>query len=92
VGEGSIWVIGLARDVLWRIDRRGGGAVIAATIPLAGQPAGIAVGDGAVWVADATGAVLRIDPKRNEVVERIPITGVPHGLAFGLGRLWIALD
>jgi hypothetical protein len=37
-------------------------------------------------------AILRIDPKRNEVVKRIPITGLPHCLAFGLGRLWIALD
>jgi streptogramin lyase len=92
LGEGSIWVIGLARSVLWRIDSRGGGAVIRATIPLPGQPAGVAVGAGAVWVADATGAILKIDPKKNEIVKRIPITGVPHSLAFGLGRLWVALD
>jgi hypothetical protein len=45
-----------------------------------------------VWIADATGAILRIDPEKNEIVKRIPITGVPHSLAFGLGRLWIALD
>src|SRR5262249_16229741 len=39
IGEGSIWVVGISRSVLWRIDRRGGGDVIAATIHLGGQPA-----------------------------------------------------
>jgi len=92
VGEGSIWVVGVARSVLWRIDQRGGRVVIEATIPLPGQPAGLAVGAGAVWIADATGGILRIDPTKNEVVKRIPITGVPHSLAFGLSRLWITLD
>lgn len=91
VGAGSIWVVGLASDLLWRIDPNGGG-VVKATIRLPGQPAAVVFADGAVWVADANGAILKIDPKRNEIVKRIPITGVPHSLAFGLGRLWVALD
>jgi DNA-binding beta-propeller fold protein YncE len=97
IGAGSIWVPGIARGVLWRIDSRGG--AIAATIPLrghpsgraVGEPAGVAVGAGFVWVADATGGVLMIDPKTNDVLERIPIAGVPHGVAFGLGRVWVSL-
>jgi DNA-binding SARP family transcriptional activator len=100
VGEGSLWAVGIARGVLWRLDARAG--VVAATIPLHGQhpvnlisstnPAGAAVGAGAVWVADANGAILKINPNTNDVVARIPVQGVPSGLAFGFGRLWIALD
>jgi DNA-binding beta-propeller fold protein YncE len=51
----------------------------------------VAVGGGSVSVADATGAVLKIDPATNEVVDRVPIAGVPHAIAFGLGRVWVAL-
>jgi hypothetical protein len=97
VGAGSVWVAGLARGVLWRIDSRGD--AITATIPLrgnraglaVGEPAGVAVGGGFVWVADATGGVLKIDPTTNEVVDRLPIAGVPHAIAFGFGRVWVAL-
>jgi streptogramin lyase len=90
IDGGSIWVVGLARGVLWRIDARTDS--VTATIHLRGQPAGVAVGAGAVWVADAAGGILKIDPDTNEVVERIPIAGVPQSLAFGLGRVWVALD
>ena len=97
VAAGSVWVPGIARGVLWRIDSRG--SAITATIPLrrnpggraVGEPAGVAVGAGSVWVADATGGVLKIDPKTNTVVERIPIAGFPHGIAFGPGHVWVAL-
>jgi DNA-binding beta-propeller fold protein YncE len=99
VGAAAVWVPGIARGVLWRIDSRG--AATTATIPLRGQhhpagravgePAGVAVGAGFVWVADATGGVLKIDPKTNSVLRRIPIDGVPHGITFGLGRVWVAL-
>jgi glutamine cyclotransferase len=86
----SLWVIGIGRGVLWRVDRRTWHVV--ATIPLRGQPNGVAVAGHAVWVADGTGVILKIDPHRNAVVARIPITGVPRALAYGLGRLWVALD
>jgi hypothetical protein len=90
IGDGSVWVVGIARGVLWRVDARAG--VITATISLGGQAESVAFGAGTVWVADGTGAILKIDPAKNEIVKRIPITGVPESLAFGLGRLWIALD
>ena len=90
IGDGSVWVVGIARGVLWRVDARTD--VITATIPLGGQPESVAFGERAVWVADGTGAIVKIDPETNGVVKRIPITGVPKSLAFGLGRLWVALD
>jgi YVTN family beta-propeller protein len=52
----------------------------------------VAVGGGAVWVADRPAQILKVNPNTNKVVARIPVDGVPSGLAFGFGRLWIALD
>ena len=69
------------------IDARTGRAT--APVPLGGAPAGVAVADDAVWVADVTrGAVRRVDPERGTVVETIPIGGGPDGLAAGGGEVW----
>lgn len=89
-GAGSVWAADHGRGVVWRVDS-GSGLTVAA-IPVRGRPAGVAVGGGAVWLADANGEILKVNPKTNEVVARIPVDGVPSGLAFGFGRLWIALD
>jgi YVTN family beta-propeller protein len=66
---------------------------VVATIPVQGGPSGVAVGDGAVWVA-TWGAdrsrVVRIDPASNRVVAS---TAVPLGqaaLAVGAGAVWVA--
>lgn len=41
---------------------------VAATIPLGADPGSVAVGSDALWVATADGTVLRVDPRRKEVV------------------------
>src|SRR6266508_6577318 len=76
----------------WSSDVCSSDLLIVAAIPVRGEPHGVAVGAGAVWVADANGAILKVNPNTNEIVARIPVDGVPSGLAFGFGRLWIALD
>jgi hypothetical protein len=63
-----------------------------ATIPVRGDPAGMAIGAGTAWVADTYGVILKVDPRTNEILARIPVDGLPNGLAFGFGRLWIAVD
>ena len=89
-GAGSLWVSDIGQDVVWRVDLQRGTRV--AKIPLGGEPAGVAVGAGAVWIADTNGAILKVDPRTNDIVARIPAKGVLNGLAFGFGRLWIAFD
>jgi hypothetical protein len=89
-GAGSFWVTDIGRSVVSRVNLKRGVAV--ATIPVGGRPAEVAIGAGAVWVADANGVILKVNPQTNEVVARISVDGVPNGLAFGLGRLWIAFD
>jgi streptogramin lyase len=96
-GADSVWAAGhvwrgeVVRGVLWRIDSRTGLKV--ATVPLAAEAwGGIAVGGRAVWVADSSGTITRVNANTNRVVARIRIDGSPTALAFAYGRLWIALD
>jgi streptogramin lyase len=64
---------------------------------------GIAVADGAVWVAnhhadpiggDRTGSVVRIDPQRNRVVAKIPLGAQeyccgPDNMVAAFGDIWV---
>ena len=105
VGEGAVWVAGEAfkpcndvtpeqckyiGGILWRIDP-GSNAVDGQT--RAGlQPSAIAVGAGAVWVADRPNkSVLRIDPRSLDVVKKIEIGTEPVDLAVADGAVWLAV-
>ncbi|MGN6166759.1 MAG: ABC transporter substrate-binding protein, partial [Solirubrobacteraceae bacterium] len=60
------------------------------TIPVGSTPGGIAVGAGAVWVANNfRGTVSRIDPAVNRVVQTIPVGNGPSGVAVGDGWVWV---
>lgn len=66
---------------------------VSGTIQVGESPAGISVGEGAVWVADrgrdCRGQVARIDPATNEVAARIPVSGWPDDVAVGFGSVWV---
>ncbi len=93
VGEGAIWVA--FRASLWRIDsatKRFPGSV---PLPLSEENS-IATAEGAVWVANADGVVLRVDPNSQTVVETIRLGTLvyPAGwdaLAVGEGLIWVAV-
>lgn len=84
-GEGSVWVTSEARGALLRVDPDTG--KMTANIKVSsGGLSGVAVGEGAVWVAswgpasEAGGQdrfgdkkLVRVDPGTNEVVAEIPI-------------------
>ena len=56
-------------------------------------PVAVAVGEGAVWVANAgDGTVSRIDPETNDVVETVVIGQAPAGIAVGHGLVWVAVQ
>jgi streptogramin lyase len=49
------------------------------------------VGEGAVWVSTARGAVARIDPRTNEVAQVIELTpALTDDVAAGAGAVWVA--
>ena len=90
--EGGLWVS--SSDVL---DERYGVARIdplrrkvVAHVPVLLGARGIAVGDGAVWVANSLGnTVSEIEPSTNRVVRRIRVGKDPVGVALGEGAIWV---
>jgi YVTN family beta-propeller protein len=87
-GLGSVWVAHSGGTVS-RIDPRGGRVI--ATIVVGNEPRAIAVGAGAVWVANAwwEGTVSRIDPS-NVVTAEIPVGRGAVAVAVGAGAVWVA--
>ena len=54
-------------------------------------PTAVAVGGGAVWVANTQdGTVSRIDPRTATVTHTIPVGRRPTGVAAGAGAVWVA--
>jgi hypothetical protein len=77
------------------------GLAVAGRVALPGQPAAVAVGEGAIWVLLEEGTLLRVDPDRHQVTGHLelgaPIGGMPMGpwdvrvgpLAVGAGAVWV---
>jgi YVTN family beta-propeller protein len=61
------------------------------TIAVNSTPSAIAVGGGAVWVANNfSGTVSRVDPAADHVVQTIQVGNGPSGIAVGDGAVWVA--
>jgi YVTN family beta-propeller protein len=93
VGKHAVWVAGgdptAANYSVSRIDPARNRVV--ATIPLRLGAVGVAVGAGAVWVANSLGATLsRIEPAANRVTRKIRVGRDPIAVAFGEGSVWVA--
>ena len=70
------------------------GLAVAGRVPLPGQAAAVAVGEGAVWVLLKQGTLLRVDLGRYQVTGSVelgaPTGGMPVGLlAVGAGAVWV---
>jgi class 3 adenylate cyclase/outer membrane protein assembly factor BamB len=89
-GAGFVWVPNGRGDKLWRVNPATGTADDA--ISVGNNPAGVAVGEGSVWVASPSGTVLRIDPGSDRVVKTIAVGGTPNGIAVGAGKVWVTSD
>lgn len=89
VGAGAVWA--LLGDAVYRIDPD--------TDRVRGKVSGLAVGNllggivagaGSVWVADSTdGAVARIDPRTDRVVDTADVGSNADQIALGEGAVWI---
>ena len=65
----------------------------ARTIDVGRGPTAVAVGAGAVWVANTAGSTIsRVDPATNSVVDTIEIGNAPNGLVVSDGLLWVAVQ
>ncbi len=54
-------------------------------------PRSVAIGEGAVWVANIDGkSVSKIDPQEAKTIDRpIPVGQRPNDLAVGYGSVWV---
>jgi YVTN family beta-propeller protein len=84
----AVWTADGPGGVISRIDPSTGAPQ---PFPVAGGPADIAIGAGAVWVSAALDdSVARIDPDTVSVRRTIPVGRRPAGVAVGAGAVWVA--
>jgi len=87
-GHGSVWVANATDYSLSRIDADSGHVT---TIPLAGEPGGLAVAPQGLWVSSpSTGQLLLVDARTNTVSQSVPIGNGPQGVAVGGDSVWVA--
>ncbi len=83
----SVWVAP-ASGLLTRLDSATGGIAHAPQVDPNAGPAGIALGDSALWVTDTeANNVTRIDP--TGLLSPIPVGNGPTGIAVGYGGVWV---
>src|SRR4051812_15988905 len=90
VGDGSLWVLGDARDRrMWRLDARTG--KVLATIPLAFPPRSVAVAGGSAWITDGLhDTVVPVDERANHPGRPLRVGRGAAGIAADGDTLWIA--
>ena len=85
-------MVNSAGPSVFRISPDTNSVVETITEGIGNGPAGIAAGEGSVWVTNRfDGTISRIDPNRDEVVKTIPVGLDPRGIAVGFGSVWVAL-
>jgi streptogramin lyase len=89
-GAGRLWVTGLTNTLADVDPSPTGSALHWSTITVGSGPLGVAAGDGAVWVADATtGTVTRVDPATGRVTGTYRAGPDPVSVAVAGGRTWV---
>jgi YVTN family beta-propeller protein len=88
VDRDTVWVSGAG--VVWQV--RTNPVRPSTTYPVGEGPAGVAVGGGAVWTANAyDGTVSRIDVGTGKTTT-ITVGGTPSDLVVANGLLWVTVD
>ncbi len=86
----SVWVAVCGAPGLARLDLEAAKPAELLTTTIRGV-GGMASGAGSVWIiADAAGAILRVDPDTNRAVADLPVPGGAQALAFANDTLWVA--
>jgi peptide/nickel transport system substrate-binding protein len=79
----------VAADSVGFIDA--GSGRVSNQVPVGQAPTSVAVGDGAVWAANATaGTVSRIDPRTHMLQQTIGVGASPSGIAVSGDGVWVA--
>jgi YVTN family beta-propeller protein len=92
-GAGAVWLTDTRRGRAARLDpafRAVGRPIRVAPSSLFLESSAVAVGEGAVWVANGDAEVVRVDPETNEVVATVQVGNSPSAIATGDGAVWVA--
>jgi YVTN family beta-propeller protein len=88
LGLGSLWVANGKLAAVYTIDT--GRRRVSARVDVGNDPAGVAVGEGALWVADRTENNVRRIVATGAVTDTIPLGNGPGPIAAGAGAIWVA--
>jgi YVTN family beta-propeller protein len=89
-GAGSVWV---AHGILGSVSRLGPDGTVLETIEDAATRSSggsIAVGEGAVWFASASGEVAKIAPETNRILGGGIAGSLPSAVTTGFDAVWVA--
>lgn len=87
----GVWVATPVDDSLHRIIPSTGKVETISSV--GDRPLGVAVGEGAVWVAlGGESAVARFDATRGQVVQKIGLPAPTGPIAVGAGAVWVAVE
>jgi YVTN family beta-propeller protein len=93
-GRGAVWTADTRRGVAVRLDP--GFRSVRSTVRLTPEAnlfpssSAVAVGEGAVWVANGNAEVVRVDPDTDRVTAAIQVGNEPSAIATGDGAIWVA--
>jgi YVTN family beta-propeller protein len=94
---GPVTHLTTASHHLWVTDGTDGITVVGAgghtrTIPLGGEPTGLATGAGSVWVASTVaGTLTRINPDRDTVTATVRVGERPYAVAASPQAIWVVV-
>lgn len=86
-GDGALWVADTVGAALLRVDPISGESE---SVPLAGQPSGVAFTNDAVWVSVAPAGVARVDPADLSVTLTKTVGSGPTAIVAAFGSIWVA--
>jgi DNA-binding SARP family transcriptional activator/ABC-type branched-subunit amino acid transport system substrate-binding protein/streptogramin lyase len=90
VGAGFVWVLSANTATVTKIDPGLRGVVATIPIGVDRDPRALAAGEGAAWVGDGDGTVLRIDAATN-AVRTIRLGREVQNIGVSEGRVWVSV-
>ncbi len=90
VGEGAVW--SCADNALVRIDPATNDVDLETGLEMRSGQWSIGVGEGAVWIVDGEtlDALIAVDPRSGDVIERIPLGTTCAETAVAAGAVWVS--
>lgn len=87
----TVWASSYYASTVVQLDESTGAVLRSVSLPANSNPSGVTVSDGAAWVAEHHGAVVRIDPS-GQITARVAVSRHPYGPqdpGFGFGQVWV---